>query len=108
MDKPRAKTVKETREEFLRAIRGIAKYWGETDTRPMSAQERCDGVAFSILVLLDGGTLGFPAVDMYPAPHEDDQKYHEKHGENWFNPDVAFNNCQLHEFFHNKEHDAQS
>lgn len=96
----RAKTVEEVREEFLNIVRETARYWANVSDRTI--EEKCDGVAFSILVLLDGQTCGFPAVDMYPAPHKDDKEYSKENGINWYDPKKKFNDCYLHDLFYKK------
>ena len=89
-----AKTKEEVREEFLRKIKAIAKYWAtvkiqepERDT----IEERCDGVAFSILNIFDGTSADLPAFDIALAPHEDDKEYHIEHEQDWYEPGMIFN-----------------
>jgi len=80
-DSPRAYTSDEMRDIFIAAVRDAAAYWAslpETDKatgREMSIRNRCDGVAFSILSLMDGSTLNMPPVDLVFRPHEDDKDY---------------------------------
>lgn len=100
MSKPRAKTAEEAREEFLNYIREIARYWAELPGK--SAQERCDGLAFSILNIFDGTTMGLPAMDISLAPHEDDKEYHRNNGDNWYQPGMVINDCMLHEMYYRK------
>jgi len=45
------KSVKQSKKEFLDAIKSIANYWANEGEDKQSA---CDGVAFSIMALLDG------------------------------------------------------
>lgn len=94
----RAKTVEEVREEFLSICRGTADYWAKVEGR--TVEEKCHGVVFSLLVLLDGHTCGFPAVDLYPAPHPDDKEYAKKNGDNWYDPKKKFNDCYLHDMYY--------
>jgi hypothetical protein len=94
-------TVDEMREAFLDQLDGLANYWatipnpacgsGETE-----AQARVRGLAFSVLVMLDGGSLGVPAFDLVPAPHLEDAEFHRDEGGDWWTPEVI-NDCQLHE-----------
>lgn len=102
---PREYTEAEVRERFLDYVRAISRYWADLPNQ--TAQERCDGVAFSIMVALDGETLGLPGFTVSPRPHADDRKFHEERGENWFpgpNPyDVCDIGGSLHELFYKKE-----
>lgn len=104
-----AYTVEEVRSKLINYLAGTARYWATTDlSRPEFAKGiaetgevlyRLEGLVFSILVMLDGGTLALPAFDLYPAPHPDDRAYHEKNGERWYDPNVAVNGCQLHDLW---------
>lgn len=79
----REMTDDEVRKKFLDSVRGIAKYWA-SESRAQTVQERCDGVAFSILVLLDGGHGMMPGFTVAASPHEDDREYRRELGEDWF------------------------
>jgi hypothetical protein len=93
MSEPRAYTETEVREQFLEQVRTLVRYWaGE---HPLSnvpedytAFQRCDGVAFSILSLIDGGNLSLPAFKLVTMPHEQDADYHREGGENWYPDDI--------------------
>ena len=93
---PRAKTPEEVRGELLAHIKTISRYWAGLPNK--TPRERCDGVAFSILVLLDG-MANFPAVDLALQPHQDDQAFYVEQGENWYEPGMVINDCQLHDEF---------
>lgn len=90
---PRALTEQEVRELFLIQVRTMVRYWaGE---HPLSnvpenytAIERCDGVAFSILAIIDGCDLNLPAFSLTPLPAESDADYYRAHGENWYPDDI--------------------
>lgn len=92
-DQPRAYTEAEVREQFLAQVRTLVRYWaGE---HPLSnvpenytAFQRCDGVAFSILAVIDGGDLSLPAFSLIPSPHPEDADYCREHGQNWYPDDV--------------------
>lgn len=92
----RAKTADEVREEFLYQVKVISNYWasipGKTD------KERCKGVAFSILNILDG-TSSLPAFDLLVSPNEDDKQFNIDEGENYYEPKMMINDCMLHELF---------
>lgn len=63
----------EIRSEFLNHIRGAVHYWDGKLNDPQTQRERLEGLAFSILVLLDGGT-DFPGCVVIPDPHHDDKE----------------------------------
>lgn len=95
---PRAYTAEEARTMFLKQVLNIARYWADLPDK-QTARERCEGAAFSILVLLDGGSAMFPAFDLRVHPHPDDAAYCIEHGENYYEPNMLINNCELHEEF---------
>lgn len=92
----RAYTPEEVREQFIQKVYVLMNYWS---TIPGQTKESaCDGLAFSLLAMLDGSNIDFPAVDMSPAPHPDDKAYLKANGDNWYEKKV-FNNCQLHDLY---------
>jgi len=94
----RSKTEEEVREEFLSHIRNLATYWNHVQD---DKKEALDGLAFSILSMLDGsGEL--PAFTISLDPHEDDKQYHIDNNENWYEPNMIINDCQLHELWHER------
>lgn len=95
----RAYTEEEVRMEFLNYIAGMAYYWAKQPG--LTDLEKCNGLAFSVLTLIDGGTF-MPSFDLIPCPHEEDKDFHIEEGENWYEPTVI-NNCQLHELWHEVE-----
>lgn len=95
MSEPRAYTAEEARAMFLEHAHSIATYWANVPNK--TPTERCHGVVFSLLVMLDGGSGGMPGFDVYPAPHPDDMDYLERQGENWWSDADVINDCQLHE-----------
>lgn len=94
----RAITEEEAREEFLDAVRETAHFWANLPDK--TPEEKCNGVAFSILVILDGCHGSLPAYDLLLSPHEDDKEYNIAQGENWYEPGMMINDCHLHEMFH--------
>lgn len=98
MSKPRAKTAEEVREEFLKQIHAISNYWANLPNK--SAQERCDGVAFSILNIFDGTTMNLPSMDISLSPHPDDKEFYIQNGSNWYEKGMVINNCMLHELLY--------
>lgn len=93
-ESPRAYTPEEVQVMLLGQIRGFARYWANLPNK--TPQERCDGLAFSILNIFDGSTE-LPAMNISLSPHPDDQEYHRENGENWYEPGQVINDCVLHE-----------
>jgi hypothetical protein len=94
----KAKTAEEIREDILAHIRHIAHYWASLPDK--TAQERCDGVAFSILALIDGHTDSAPAIDLVMRPHPGDKAFHQAEGEDWIKDGTVVNDdCLLHELY---------
>jgi hypothetical protein len=104
MSEPREQTAEETREIFLNHIKHLVKYWARVETD--SKEEALDGLAFSILVSLDGGCIDIPRIALIPYPHPEDMEYNQSQGENWHRPFDASEYCDiggsLHESFSSK------
>lgn len=82
---PRAWTTDEVREKFLDRVWAMVNYWSrEATAAGGDVQGVMEGLAFSILSILDGGSLELPAFIVAPAPHPEDLEYHQGEGENWF------------------------
>jgi len=84
------KTVEEVRAEVLEHVRLMVKYWSELPGE-MSVADRCDGVAFSILTMIDGSTP-VPPLLLSVLAEDDDPEYTNGM---MINPD-----CMLHELMH--------
>jgi hypothetical protein len=100
LSEPRAWTEEEVREKFLDQVRGLADYWSKTDRDPKGM---CNGLAFSILNIFDGTTMGLPAMDITCQPHPNDKAYLQDCGENWYEPGMVFNDCHLHDAYYKKD-----
>ena len=75
-----------------------SKYDDKTDI------ERCEGVVFSILALIDGSNPGFPAINLSLAPHPENKEFDINLKRNWYESGMVFNDdCALHEFFSNNK-----
>lgn len=77
---PHELTEEEVREKFLRHVWGLVEYWGKVE----GADNRLEGLAFSILTALDGAALSLPAFIVAPYPHPEDKAYHQGEGEDWY------------------------
>lgn len=80
--KPRACTEDEVRAKLIEHIEDLIDYWATLPDK--TVEDRLHGVAFSILVTLDGESADLPGFIVAPAPHPDDQEFLRKQGENWF------------------------
>ena len=102
-DEPREYTMEEVRDVFLDHIYNMIHYW-DSMVKEENQLERLKGLAFSILVALDGGANGCPGFIVAPSTHPDDKEYHRVNSENWYpqNNDAKVN-CDisgcLHETF---------
>lgn len=94
----RAYTAEEVREMFLNQARAYAAYWAELPGK--TAQERCDGLAFSLMNIFDGTSVGLPAFDIVVRPHPDDKAYHIREGTKYFEDGTVLNDCMLHEMYY--------
>lgn len=99
MTAPRPFTAEEVRAKLLDQVRSCVAYW-ESDSRTPSVREKLDGLAFSILNIIDGTSVGLPAFDLRLSPHPDDQKYHEEMGENWYESGQLVNDVMLHDAYY--------
>ena len=106
----RAYTTEEVRDQFMEHVRRLAAYWAnlpDIDSatgRPLTVRGRCEGVAFSILNVIDGTSMALPSFDLVAKPHEDDKEFHIENEENWIEPDTVINgDCLLHEMFYKRD-----
>ena len=97
-EEPRALTANEVRDAFLMQVAHIVDYW-ENESRAGSVRARLEGVAFSILVALDGSAAALPGFRVSPDPHESDEAFRKERGENWYPNDVDIAGA-LHEGLH--------
>ena len=74
----------EIREEVARQIWRIVDYWESKFPADVPLRRRLSGVAFSILVMLDGGVPDIPGFIVKPDPHPDSREWHKMRGENWY------------------------
>jgi hypothetical protein len=99
----RAYTQKEVQKQFLDSIRDCVNYW---DTVPLpeendTVRHRLDGLAFSILNILDGTSTAFPATEIKLSPHPTDKQYHIDNQENWYEPGMSVHgSAYLHDEWH--------
>lgn len=99
MSEPREKTKDEVVEELLAHIKVMTRYWENVDSQP-AVRDKLEGLAFSFLVMIDGGSMGICGFDLTPSFHPDDPEYFKEQGENWYPTCVINDEVQLHEMFH--------
>lgn len=102
----REKTVEEVRSDFLNHIKIMISCWDNLSNK--TTKEKLEGLAFSILVALDGEAGILPAFIVAPFPHPDDKQFNIDENENYYpENDDAKINCDiagsLHEYFAKEE-----
>ena len=93
----RAWTPEETARLLVTKTVDIANYWAKVPNQ--TKEQACQGVAFSILSMLDGSNVDLPAFDLVPSVHKDDKQYAIDAGHNYFEPANVVS-TPLHEMFH--------
>jgi hypothetical protein len=92
-------TNDEVRERFLKHVAAIVEWW-DKETKVTNTREKLEGVALSILALIDGSNIDLPKFVLAPDPHPDDKAYRQRHDEDWFPgcPEVKtdISDCELH------------
>jgi hypothetical protein len=91
----RAMTPAEVKAAVLTHVASIVDYW-EREERAPELRDKLEGVAFSILTMLDGSAATLPAFLVMTAPHPDDTEFAKSRGENYF-PDRLDIGGDLHE-----------
>lgn len=76
-------TTEEMQDAFLDHVQACVCNW-EAESLQKSVRERLEGLAFSILVLLDGEAVMYPGCQVIPTPHPDDEQFHRQKGSNWY------------------------
>lgn len=94
----RAWTSQEVCQQLVDTTQDIALRWaGHTDH---TIQARCEGVAFSLLALLDGVNAAFPGFTLIPRPHPTDRADCVDHGQNYYVAEpINEHDVQLHDLF---------
>lgn len=103
---PRAYTPEELRGQVLDHIRLMVQYWA--DLPGLDNVARCDGVAFSILTMLDGSSE-LPVFDLVARSSDEDKQYHVEQGQNWVADGTTINeDCMLHESYYSPEREQRA
>ncbi|HCA5183278.1 TPA: hypothetical protein MW242_002910 [Acinetobacter baumannii] len=90
------KTKEDLRADFIEAMKNTACYWANLPD--LSERERCDGVIFSVMNILDGSG-SFPcAIDLVLRPHPEDKQFSIDEGEDYILDGTVINDdVMLHE-----------
>ena len=95
---PREMTIEECQAAFLKHVWVLIDYWSKLPGK--TERERMDGLAFSMLVAIDGEAMAVPSFTLAPAPHPDDKEYRRSQGNNWWPPSGVDIAGPLHDQFH--------
>jgi hypothetical protein len=95
---PRAYTAQEVTEKILEGVVKQVRYWQKQPSCG-TMENRVEGVAFSILSMLDGSTMDLPAFNLSPDTEEDHINDCIEEGKNYYDPDTVVS-TSLHELFH--------
>jgi len=91
MTEPKAYTEEEIRAKVLRRVWGLIEYWGDLANK--TQMQRLEGLAFSILSMLDGSYVTLPRFKVVADPCPEDKQYCIDRGEKWFPEGVDIAGC---------------
>ena len=95
-------TVDECREIFLEILESHMEFIIHEDRRP-TAREKLDLMIFTFLGILDGNTIGLPAFEVRPIPHESDKEYSQRQGESWWPSGIDIFDGEMHSRWANRK-----
>lgn len=102
ISKSRELTEEEMREQFLIGIHDRVEYWNNQKSDTL---DKLEGLAFSILSMIDGCSMDLPGYNLSPISDEETIEYLKRNGENYYpvnSPDIG---GYLHELFYNYKKD---
>lgn len=79
------------RERFLRHVEGCIRSW-LNETRTPDVEGKMRGLAFSILVAIDGESA-LPAFKLIADPHPEDKEFRKSKGEDWYPENINIAGC---------------
>jgi hypothetical protein len=83
-EEPRVLTQEEVQEQFFHLLWTYIDYWATIGPEFRPSRNRLEGLAFSVLNMLDG-TTNLPAFDVITNPNSVDKEYcRDKLKENWW------------------------
>lgn len=103
MHKAKPITVEEARYLFMKHVADCVNYW-DKESRTPDTREKLEGLAFSILTMLDGCSMGLPGYEVRPlSKNPDDTQYAIENGFDYYpeeSYDIIGDKVALHEIFH--------
>jgi hypothetical protein len=93
-------TKEECREIFMRQVRTMVTYW-QNEAR-VDRNEAIEGMAHSILCMIDGVSCALPAFKLIPYPHPTDKEYATENLENYWPNDIDI--CDGGNYLHHQLH----
>ena len=94
-------TKQELKEQFVQAAKDIAYHWAAVEDR--TDKQRCDGVAYSILALIDG-CVHMPSMDLVMRPNPKAKEHLIGKDEDWVEEGMIINrDAYLHSDSRKKE-----
>lgn len=89
-------TKEEVREQVLKHVKTMVAYWSSLDLPPA---DKCDGIAFSILTMIDG-VASVPPLSLWVETSEEWQQDSKNRGEDYYPLKVCINDdVMLHELY---------
>ena len=76
-------TYEQVREAFVNGVSFWIDYWLDEDKTP-ETKDKLEGLASSIMCMLDGHTVTFPAFIVAPLPSEADKKFSIELKNDWY------------------------
>lgn len=89
-------TKEEVRDQVLKHVKTMVAYWSAIDLPPA---DKCDGIAFSILTMIDG-VASVPPLSLWVDTSEEWQQECKENGEDYYPLKVCINDdVMLHELY---------
>jgi hypothetical protein len=92
MSELRVFTKEEVLNDFMDGIRSLVDYWSSEDyVKDRDQRYRLQGLAHSILTLIDGLSSDNPGFNLVVNVHPEDKEYNIKRGENYYENGMIIN-----------------
>lgn len=109
----RAYTEHETRSIFLDEVWNVINYWNNVERTDLGKME---GLAFSMLVMIDGGhcifkgddLIGLPSFRLMPICDQESREFHIEQGTNFYDPNIDIGGCLHEQFYDHKPDDGSN
>ena len=103
MRESKAITADEAQYLFMEHVIHLIDYW-EKESRAETSKEKLEGLMFSVLVALDGGSMGLPGYEVVPSrgnQAENDIAHAKENGYDYYPKEkIDIVGDGLHEIFH--------